>query len=651
MAKSKKQKAKPGKKRVRGEKTPTVKSKQKPNLLQKLSLPVLLLICLIVFLPLLNNEFTNWDDPFYIERNEYIKSINPSSVAQLFSPETIVSSNYHPLTLLSFAINYHFSELNPQPYILTNIIIHLLNVLLVFFFIYQLSKKKWWLSILVAALFAIHPMHVESVAWISERKDVLYTFFFISGLITYLRFIDFKKYSWYALTLVLFVLSMFSKSAATPFPLVLLLLDFYQFRFPVRNSIPKLIVEKIPFFLIAFFFGYMALNTQSGAIGVFEKYGIIDRFAIASYGLVMYVVKFFVPFKLAAFYPRPPASEISAFYYMSIAIVLLGAAATVYSLRYSRRWFFGIGFFFVMIALVLQFFTVGGAGYADRYTYVPYIGLFYLFCMETHDRLKSHWSKSWVIYTTYSFIIIVLMIFAGMSRERGKVWLNSGTLWTDVIDKYPKAARAYLNRGEYRHEQQQYAEAVEDYKVKISMEPHKADAYMNLGMSLFHLKRYQEAIDAETNAIERKPDYAEAYRIRGNSYYNLQQYDLAMADYEATIKYNPKDARAQNNIGNIFFIRGQMELAVQAYSRAVELSPDNHLAWGNRGIVNNQLGRRTQARDDLIKALSINPGNGGFWSTLAEIHFNLGDKENARIAAQKAQENGMRLSQSFLDQL
>jgi tetratricopeptide (TPR) repeat protein len=621
------------------------------NVWQKLSLPIILLVTFLVFSPTLQNDFTNWDDRHYIQDNDYIKSLNTESIVQLFKAETIVSSNYHPLTLLTLSINYHFSELNAQPYILTNIILHILSVLLVFYFIFLLSKRKWWVSALVATLFAIHPMHVESVAWIAERKDVLYAFFFSGALITYLKYQNKRNYLYYGLTLLLFFLSILSKSAAAPFPFVLLLLDFYRGNFPSKQHKLRLLLEKIPFLAIAIYIGLLAVNTQSDAIGVLEKYGILDRFAIASHGLIIYVVKLFVPFKLSAFYPRPAASAIPIFHYISIGIVLLSAAATIYSLRYSRRWFFGMLFFFLMIALVLQFITVGGAAYADRYTYVPYIGLFYLICMEANKWLTSSLSARHHHYALWAGIGIVLTCFAIMSHNRTYVWKDSGTLWSDVIDKYPSAARAYLNRGEYLHEEKKYEAAIADYNMKIKMEPYSPDAYMNKGMSLFQLGRYKEAIASQDEAIRRKADYAEAYRNRGNAYYSLQQYDKALTDYNSTLKYNPKDARAYNNIANIQFMRGQSQAAIEAYTKAINLSPDNYYAWGNRGSVYRQIGRMDQARKDLIQSLSINNQNGGFWYTLSQVHLALGDRKQASMAADKAKNLGTGIPQDFLNKL
>ena len=222
----------------------------------------ILLLTLIAFYPSINCSFINWDDQFYVTDSKLIQSLSFENIKKIFSTESVVALNYHPLTILSLAIDYHLGNLDPRQYHFTNLFIHILNTLLVFFFAYKLSDRKLIVGIFVSIFFGIHPMHVESVAWIAERKDVLYTFFFITGLLTYLSYSETKKKKFLVLTFIFFFLSVLSKAMAVVFPFVILLIDYYK----ARKVSLEVFVEKIPFFLISLIFGIFALRIQVNEI-------------------------------------------------------------------------------------------------------------------------------------------------------------------------------------------------------------------------------------------------------------------------------------------------------------------------------------------------------------------------------------------------
>ena len=276
--------------------------------------------------------------------------------------------------MISLGIDYQLWGLNPFGYHLGNLIIHLINTLLVFFFVRQLAPKSLvFVPFFTALVFGIHPMHVESVAWISERKDVLYVLFFLLGLITYLKFLGNKSLKIFALVILFFCLSLLSKAMAVVFPVVLLLIDWFKGRqWNIRVG-----MEKVPFFFLSLVFGVTAYQIQSGgAIAEFDHFTFIDRMVFAAYGFCMYLVKAIVPVQLSAFYPYPfvAGGAVPGYYYAMpiIAVLLLGGAVAVY--KKSKAPLFGLGFYLVTVALVLQFISVGKAIMADRYTYLPYVG-------------------------------------------------------------------------------------------------------------------------------------------------------------------------------------------------------------------------------------------------------------------------------------
>ncbi|HNM26352.1 MAG TPA: hypothetical protein PKL15_13015 [Saprospiraceae bacterium] len=266
-----------------------------PGGLWAIWIPAILLLVYFAYQPALQNDFVNWDDPTYVTENPLLLRPTPENKAALWSQP--VSLNYHPLTMLSLAWNMDPAKPKARPFIATNIFLHVCNTALVFLFAYFLSRRKLLVAIFTALLFGIHPMHVESVAWVSERKDVLYTLFFMAALLSYLRYVRRGGWGWLAATLGLFVLSCLSKAMAVSLPLVLLLIDFYEGRLWQEGKIVwRAVLEKIPFLVISLLFGVKAVEIQSaGAIGDFQAFSLIQRIAIASYGFLFYLYKLFVP--------------------------------------------------------------------------------------------------------------------------------------------------------------------------------------------------------------------------------------------------------------------------------------------------------------------------------------------------------------------
>ena len=267
-----------------------------------------LILTLLIFLPIRNAEFTNWDDQTYVTENPYIMSMEVKTffMSGIHSdyPDGI-AYNYHPLTMLSLAANYKMSGLNPSSYHWTNLLFHLLNVFLVFYFLrLVLGKKTHYLAAFGALLFAIHPLHVESVAWVSERKDVLFCFFYLLGLISYMGVLK-KKSSWILVSLF-FIGSLLSKPSAVTFPIALIFLDYAFAKKWEWNRI----INKIPLIALSILFGLITISIQGDvAVGDFEKYSILQRLGFASFGLVHYVAHFIFPIHPTTFYPYPPQSQ------------------------------------------------------------------------------------------------------------------------------------------------------------------------------------------------------------------------------------------------------------------------------------------------------------------------------------------------------
>ena len=623
----------------------------------------------VVFLPMLQNQFTSWDDPDYITNNMKIWKLNAENLKFIFTQP--IAYNYHPLTMLSLGINYYFSKLNPFSYFLTNLILHLTNVVLVFWFIFSISKKNINVATFVALVFAIHPMHVESVAWATERKDVLYTLFFIGGLITWLHYLRTNKLIYFIATILLAIFSMLSKPAAIIFPLVIIAIDFYEKeKFEIKAQL-----NKIPFFIIAAFFMYMTLIAQTqdnSIVGDFKKYTVIERFLFASYGFVVYILKLFAPAHLATFHPYPKSIEILV--YLSPILIALLVACVYYFKEKRKLLLFGLMFYFINLILVLQFVSIGDAVYAERYTYVPYIGLcFILGMLLFNSNIKINRNLIWGGIAAYS------LVFAYSANARVKVWHNSETLWTDMIEKYPDSDRGYYDLGNYYFEKGDNEKAIPLFGKAIKVGTNYK-SYANRGLALMKQLKYDEAIQDFNKAIELKPKQDEAFLGRAHAYGDLKKYDLSMSDvnealkfresyesyffrgylYKATENYDlaienyskamtlTKEVSVYNNRGNVYFLLKDYAKAIADYNVVLNQNPNDPNGLSNRGAAYFQSNQFEAAMVDINKAISLDPNNARNFTNLALMYQKQGNKAKALEIANKAQKLGASFPADFL---
>jgi Tfp pilus assembly protein PilF len=448
-------------------------------------------------------------------------------------------------------------------------------------------------------------MHVESVAWISERKDVLYAAFFLAGLIAwcyYLReqgefpaqvrrlrkttYADYlreqgefpaqgrgtpgRKRKFYLLSLLFFLLSLFSKSAAVVFPLVLLLIDFLV----KRQFSLKQLAEKVPFFALALLFGILAILSQKSAInrGMDLELSTLNRFLTVNYAIIRYVVMLFYPAGLSAYHPYPLIGTGSqgAFIYLSVVFNLILAGIAIYSLKYTRNVFFGLLFFLVNMVLVLQILPVGGAFIAERYTYISYIGLFYILaCLLTGTAEKTRLSPS-LRYVLLAVFILFSGLFSITTCQRITVWKDSLSLFDDVVRKYPGNYLAYYLRGSARQEKD-VAGAISDYTQSIALKPANPKAFNN----------------------------------RGNIFSAGRKYREALNDYNAALNFDPTLTEALNNRGAIKAISGDLNGALTDINKALMIRPGYRNAYRNRGLVRLQMNDLRAARDDWKRAAQM----------------------------------------------
>jgi tetratricopeptide (TPR) repeat protein len=444
-----------------------------------------------------------------------------------------------------------------------------------------------------AILFGIHPVHVESVAWVSERKDVLYGLFFLAGLISYTKYADTGSRKQYFLAILFLILSLLSKPAAVIFPVALFCIDFLR----KRRLTFKLIAEKIPFFIFALIMGIITLVAQKevGATGD-EHFNMGTLILFGFYGIMMYAIKMIVPLSLSPFYPFPPVNEnLPAPYYIA-PLFFIGLVVLLFvTWKRNRAIGFGILFYLVNLLLVLQVFSVGSAVIADRYTYIPYIGLFYVI-----GWLIDRFAKGNIIKAAY-IIVPLSLIFAVLTFKQSSIWHNGETMWKQAIKVAP-SSRAYSALG------------------VLARKEHKDD---------LALEYYNEAI--KINVIDN-----EALSNRGNIYFDRNQLDLAYNDYRKALSLKSNYHPTLDNLGALFAVRQQYDSSLIYLDSAIKVKPDYKPAYRNRGLTNMKLGRNAEAIKDFEKVLQYEPGAADMYNTIGICYRLLGKLPEALVAINKA---------------
>lgn len=526
-----------------------------------LSAVVVAAAAFVAFLPALSGGFV-WDDFDYVKNNPILRAHGADVVAKIAS--LVVVGNYHPLTMASLAIDNTLFGPGPFVFHLINMLIHAINAVLVFRLSLALSMRRD-AAFAGALLWAVHPLRVESVAWISGRKDVLYVFFFLAALLAYLRHVKDAAgpRRAYGLSLAFFACSLLSKGAAVAFVPVLFLVDWFLKRRPTAATLK----EKIPFAVLALAFGVVAVGAQqsAGAIPAGGPYGPIARFAIGCYGLGFYMVKTLAPWGLAALYPYPPVTTTSPppGAYAAVAVVIAAAGLIVASRNRFRAVALGAGFYLATVALVLQIVPVGGALAADRYSYLPAVGLSLL--------IAGALSRIPFRRTIGAAVIAVAVLLAGATWARCAVWHDAMRLWDDVLAKQPNAALAYQNRGVAKAAVGDHRGAIADYDAAIRLSPSYADAWAN----------------------------------RGGSKADSQDPDGALIDLQEAVRIDPLRATYRFNLGLVLGDKGRWDEALASLSEAIRLKPDFAAAYLNRGLALEQVGRTAEGAVDVRRAKEL----------------------------------------------
>ncbi len=573
----------------------------------------------IVMVPSLSNSWVNWDDQDYVLDNLLLRNFTLHGITEIFTTFQVVGI-YHPLTIVSLAVDYQIGGQEAFVYHLHSLLLHLANTYLCYVFIEKLFKRRE-LAFFVALLFAIHPMHVEPVAWVSARKDLLYTCYLFLSLIAYVKYdsnSNTKKY--YVLSLVFFVMSLLSKSVVVVAPLYLLLIDYLSGRLNNR----KTWVEKVPFLALSICFSVIAYSAQHnvGAIDTSNHLNLFERFAVSLLSLLTYLTKAIFPFNLAAFHPYPVhwGEDFPVLLYGLFAVIP-AVIWWIYAKRPKKHVVFGLSFFVVSLLPVLQILPVGRAMLADRYSYVSYVGLFVLF---GHLLFKQSSDKRLNIPMRYriSTLMVVFIAYVMVSINQVRTWENGGVMWSQVINIYPDHYFAFANRADYYLRNNELSLALEDLNKSIELNRTFPKSFHDRGKLHFKLGNANEAINDFTSAIDLDPSYSRAYLNRAQVRGSLNQFDLVLTDLDSAIQINPFYGLAYLNRAVVHQKKKEFEKSLSDFNKAIELEPQNGMYYRYRAVLNIEMNNINRALVDLDKAIVLNPSDRMAKELIARIKVN-----------------------------
>ena len=590
---------------------------------------LLVLVTLLVYLPVRHYAFTNFDDTDYVTQNPVVQAgLNWTGIKWAFT--TTAANNWHPLTWLSLMLDCQLFGVNAGAEHLVNVFFHAVNVTLFFLLLLRLTGA-FWPSAFVAALFAWHPLHVESVAWVAERKDVLSAFF---GLLTLLAYVSYAQRRSrvenrepgagtamstpgsrrstldYVLALFFFACGLMAKPMLVTLPLVMLLLDFWPLE-RKRNArwrasdARHLALEKLPFLVLSAVSCVITFIVQQrgGAVAALVRIPMASRIenAFVSYG--RYLGKTFWPDNLAVLYPRPIHWSAGLVVFSLMLVIGLSVAAVWFGRKFPfalTGWFW----FVVTLVPVIGLVQVGMQSMADRYTYLPLIGVFVVLVWGL-DAACVGWRvpKTWTI----SLALMILVACAFRTRDQLRYWQNDEMLFRHALAVTQNNYLAYNNLGTWLSKKGRTPEARNCFQKALQINPDDSAVLYNLGNALVKLGDWDGAIDYYQRALQITPAQADILDNLGLALVAKKQYDVAITNFEAALKVKPDFSDAHNNLATVLFIEHRFDEAAQHYREALRLTPDDPRICANLGDTLVRLGQISEAAKCYQEALRLKP--------------------------------------------
>jgi tetratricopeptide (TPR) repeat protein len=587
----------------------------------------------IIYWQVKSFDFISLDDVNYVIGNQSIKhGINLESVKWAFS-SVGYAGNWHPITWISHALDIQFFGINPGMHHVTNVIFHILNAVLLFIILEKMTGTIWK-SAAVAALFAIHPLHVESVAWISERKDVLSTFFWMLTMLSYSWYAEHRTAGRYVIVAICYVFGLMSKPMLVTLPFVLLLLDFWPLKRPeligtemrddsrldIRwSGMLPLLIEKIPLFLLAGAASYLTVLAQisSGAIRTFDLIPLNIRIENSFNSYISYLGKMLFPLHLAVFYPYPMIFSPLLLFVCLLLLILVTLLVIIFTRRFPYLlvgWLWYLGTLVPVIGIV----QAGSQSMADRYTYIPLVGIFLMIVWGLGDVFaKWHYREYFQkILTTIVFIILIITSWLQVS-----FWKNDETLFRHALaiteNNYVAhgiLGDVFLNRGNIDR-------AILEYLEAIRINPNLFDVYIRLGNTYAKKNEDRKALDYYSKGLKIKPHDILTLNLLGDLSGKMDNMDEAIKRYNESLQINPHQPLVNNSLGSAYILKENTEKAIECYQNAIKENPNdsegiNHL-YNARIIIM------------LQKLLNAEPQNITLYLKLGDIYSQMGGYDEA----------------------
>jgi tetratricopeptide (TPR) repeat protein len=596
---------------------------------------LLVLVTFAIYSQVKDHEFIGFDDPMYVTENLNVQAgLTSESISWAFT--TFAMGSWSPLTWFSHMLDYQLYGLHAKGHHLTSLFFHIANSLLLFLVLFRMTGTIWQ-SAFVAAIFAFHPLNVESVAWVAERKNVLSTLFWLMTMWAYIHYVQKPSIKRYSLVIAFFILGLMSKAMLVTLPFVLLLLDFWPLRrlkfskergrnevfkknIVKKSEVSKLVFEKTPLFLLTIGLCIITFIAQkrTGAMNDAENYTFSTRVTNAMVSYLEYLEKMVWPRGLSILYPHP-GNTLAEWKGILCGIALVGIS--IISIRLIRKApYFLIGWLWYLGTLVpvIGIVQVGRQAMADRYAYIPLIGIFIIVAWGVPELLSKWRFKKKVLSVSAGIIIFALL---KITWEQVGHWKNSITIFKHAIKvtdiKYPSFYDAYNNLGSALLIEQKIEEAISNYKIAIKINPDSAEPHYNLGVALVAEGENEEAISHYKISVKINPDFAEAYNNLGTVLFAKGKNEEAISHYNIAIKTKPDFAEAYNNLGSALLREKKNKEAISNYKIAIKINPDSAEPHYNLGVALVAEGGNEEAISHYKIAIKINPDS-------SDAHYNLG---------------------------
>jgi protein O-mannosyl-transferase len=647
-----------------------------------LQIAIALLVTAICYWPSIGNEFVNWDDDPNITENPNViragsQETFGNTVSNIFSLEKgNVIGNYNPLPILTFAMEKSYAKVDFKKkedmarYTTlvhrNNLILHLLVVFFAMRCLLLLGIGPWG-ALVGGLLMGIHPMRVESVAWATERKDVLYAAFFFASLECYIHYRRAQEAAQsgmgvFLLAMVLAVLSLFSKVQAVTLVVSMFVLDYWMRR-PWSS---RLVLEKVPLLLASVAMGLVnihTLNVQGSTDDSITGFNFLDRACIATWSFSVYLFKLLVPNPMSPLYPYP--KNLPIYIYLSPILFVAAGLGTYWLWKKDRReWVFGMLFFFLNVAPVLQLFGAGQGYLADRFTYVPYFGFFALAAWLYHDYAK----KGGNLTPINAVLGAVGLIFGYLTIQQIGVWKNGETLWSHVMKyEYDEKSKRYTsalpfwNRGQYLRKKGEIQKALSDYTTAVDIDKDNPELYNSRGKTYFDMaaggkvpqnqvgEYLQKSLNDYSKSIElaaKKPKTkSEALINRGAARGMANQFEAALADMNEGLQLDPDNKNGYFNRSIVYFNLGKHDEAIADYTNYLRYEPFDANMLYERGMLRRVKGKYPEALEDLNAAIKVNPNFGLAYLERARVNGMAGNKTAAQADYQLAASKGQQMQE------